>query len=86
MYLCAAPTATFANYQAMRGRSTAESVENTCLYPKLHGGAQHDRHAAGSRENLAQTDLAVIPSKGGGACGRRVISGICTFYISPILY
>jgi hypothetical protein len=69
-----APNSTFADDQATRGLRTAESVEKTCLYESLHGGAQHD---------MAQTELAVIPSNGGGACGRLGIIGDCTCYISP---
>ena len=44
----AAPTATFADYQATRGLRTAESAEKTCLYEGLLLLAPHDGHAAGS--------------------------------------
>ena len=44
----AAPTTTFADYQEAHGLRTVESVEKTCPYEGLHGGAPHDGYAAGS--------------------------------------
>ena len=45
----AAPTTTFADYQEAHGLRTVESVEKTCPYEGLHGGAQHyDGYATGS--------------------------------------